>query len=570
MVPSPSSPESPFINSPRDTVIAEGPGVSGDRAVPTTSVLSAPTADNLEGGSSAESAIASDQRAPPSLQSDGNRLIPTAFNAPSREASVPPIMANATYGGAPYYGSMQPRGSSTESSVVSKHRTAPSLQVDDNRLTPTTFNAPSREPSVPPILVNAAYGGAPSYYGSMQPQPSLASSDPTYFRPQAPSPNPLSVPLGTAEAPNSLQGPAAASDAAHNMAYRHGGPYGHYLMHRPGPWSNFHVDPSYVNTSPIPSMQSLAPDNTMVTYGGVPILLPPPQPPQSLDVPGSFTSLDRRPLPIEPRVASIPSHPSSPLPTPSDSLAEPRDDIPEDAQAPGRPWYLNLTPPQGSIDRKGIEMANDSSLSPLSPPPPIATLPSFLAASTAQPSSNMSSPSHPGELELSNGTGDSVVGSSGIQKPNTGGRPSNESLGYIATAFQKVNEIWLDLSQMTGKSVTELRRRYEKSAKGASEHRNWNTYLKYFANNVAKESQRLNRPYDNTQEFRAACYAQYKSDVPDWQKALDAIFELEFSNEEKTIGQRKKEYEKYEKKINDLVCTLYLVSFISILIRTTS
>jgi hypothetical protein len=162
-----------------------------------------------------------------------------------------------------------------------------------------------------------------------------------------------------------------------------------------------------------------------------------------------------------------------------------------------------------------------------------------------------------------------IIGSSGIQKPSTGGRPTKQSLGVIAKAFEEINVIWADLSHMTGKSVTELRRRYEKSTKGASERRNWNIYLRYFAKNIEKESQRLNRPYDKTQEFRAACYAEYKKHVPEWEKALDTIFELEFSNEGKTIGQRKKEYEKYEKKINDLVL-LYVFSFGSMLIRTTS
>jgi hypothetical protein len=109
--------------------------------------LSAPGADTQEGGSSTESSVLSKQRATPSIQGDGNRLDAAAFNAPSREASVPPVV-NAAYGGAPsYYGSMQPHGSSAESSVVSKQRATPSLQGDANRLDPAAFNAPSREAS---------------------------------------------------------------------------------------------------------------------------------------------------------------------------------------------------------------------------------------------------------------------------------------------------------------------------------------------------------------------------------------------------------------------------------------
>jgi DNA mismatch repair ATPase MutS len=171
-------------------------------------------------------------------------------------------------------------------------------------------------------------------------------------------------------------------------------------------------------------------------------------------------------------------------------------------------------------------------------------------------------------MELS--TEDPVPGPSGIQKPSTGGRPSKESLGIIARAFKEMNEIWADLSNVTGKPIAELRRRYEKSTKGANEHRHWNTYLRYFSKNTKTESQRLNRPYENSQEFRSACYAQYKKDIPDWEKALDVIYELEFSMEEKTIGQRKKEYEKFEKRLNDLVCALGPLALILILIGILS
>lgn len=145
-VPSPSSPESPFVSSPRDKT--EGPDVSGDRAVPTMGVLSAPTVDNLEGGSS------------------------------------------------------------VESSVVSKQKGAPSVHGDGNRLTPTVLDVPSREASMPPILVNTGYGGAPPYYGGMQPLPPFIPSDVNYFPPHPPSPNPMSMPLGVVNAANPGQGPA--------------------------------------------------------------------------------------------------------------------------------------------------------------------------------------------------------------------------------------------------------------------------------------------------------------------------------------------------------------------------
>jgi hypothetical protein len=231
----------------------------------------------------------------------------------------------------------QEGGSSTESSVLSKQRATPSIQGDGNRLDAAAFNAPSREASVPPV-VNAAYGGAPSYYGSMQPHPGVA----------------------------------------HNMPYRYGAPYGYYSMHVPGgPWPNHHVDPLF-STSPIPSMLNLAPDNipaatstATATYRSTS---------QSLDVPRSSTLVDARPLPTEP----IPSMSNlAPDNTPAatsaatatyrstlQSLDVPRGSTLVDAwPLPTEPMSteqasidigLRLPPPQGLRNSEGVKMAGNS------------------------------------------------------------------------------------------------------------------------------------------------------------------------------------------------------------------
>jgi hypothetical protein len=262
----------------------------------------------------------------------------------------------------------------SESSTPSKPKAPTSVQGDANRLTPTAFNAPSREVSMPPIMVNGAYGSAPAYYGSMQPQASPES----YFRPYPPSPNPAAVPLGAAEALNPLQGLAAAPGVAHNMPYRYGAPYGYYSMHVPGgPWPNHHVDPLF-STSPIPSMLNLAPDNipaatstATATYRSTS---------QSLDVPRSSTLVDARPLPTEP----IPSMSNlAPDNTPAatsaatatyrstlQSLDVPRGSTLVDAwPLPTEPMSteqasidigLRLPPPQGLRNSEGVKMAGNS------------------------------------------------------------------------------------------------------------------------------------------------------------------------------------------------------------------
>jgi len=53
--------------------------------------------------------------------------------------------------------------------------------------------------------------------------------------------------------------------------------------------------------------------------------------------------------------------------------------------------------------------------------------------------------------------------------------------------------------------------------------------------------------------FRSQCYAQYKADHPNFQELLETYHALEMANTEMTVGQRKREVEKYEKKLRDMV-----------------
>jgi hypothetical protein len=134
-----------------------------------------------------------------------------------------------------------------------------------------------------------------------------------------------------------------------------------------------------------------------------------------------------------------------------------------------------------------------------------------------------------------------------------GGRPTTKALGLIEEGFNKITEIIEGLAEVTGKAASDLYRRLEKSRKGVSEGHLWNIYLHYFARHEEQEAARLNKPLERTQTFRSQCYAKYKVDNANFHELLETYQELEMAGTEMTVGQRKREVEKYEKKLRDMV-----------------
>jgi hypothetical protein len=77
--------------------------------------------------------------------------------------------------------------------------------------------------------------------------------------------------------------------------------------------------------------------------------------------------------------------------------------------------------------------------------------------------------------------------------------------------------------------------------------------LHYFARHEKEEAARINKTLKRTQAFRSQSYAQYKVDNANFQELLETYQELEMAGTEMTAGQRKREVEKYEKKLRDMV-----------------
>jgi hypothetical protein len=134
-----------------------------------------------------------------------------------------------------------------------------------------------------------------------------------------------------------------------------------------------------------------------------------------------------------------------------------------------------------------------------------------------------------------------------------GGRPTTKVLGFIDEGFSRIMAIIEELAEVTGKPPSDLYRRLEKSRKGSSDGQLWNIYLHYFARHEDEEAGRINKSLQRTQAFRSQCYAQYKADHPNFQELLETYHALEMANTEMTVGQRKREVEKYEKKLRDMV-----------------
>jgi hypothetical protein len=109
--------------------------------------------------------------------------------------------------------------------------------------------------------------------------------------------------------------------------------------------------------------------------------------------------------------------------------------------------------------------------------------------------------------------------------PKKAGRPSNKSLGLIATSFAEIDEIINGLASLTGMTRMQLVARWLADAKGPSSHTTWNSYLKYFAANKDIEAARVSSSNSTVHStaFRAQCYVKYQEDVPDWQERL-ALF----------------------------------------------
>jgi len=134
-----------------------------------------------------------------------------------------------------------------------------------------------------------------------------------------------------------------------------------------------------------------------------------------------------------------------------------------------------------------------------------------------------------------------------------GGRPTTKALGLIEEGFSKISEIIEGLAEVTGKPPSDLYRRLERTRKGSSDGHLWNIYLHYFARHEDEEAARIKKPLKRTQAYRSQCYAQYKVDHPNFQELLETYHELEMVAVELTVGQRKREVEKYEKKLRDMV-----------------
>jgi len=146
-----------------------------------------------------------------------------------------------------------------------------------------------------------------------------------------------------------------------------------------------------------------------------------------------------------------------------------------------------------------------------------------------------------------------------------GGRPTTKSLGLIEEGFSRIASIIEGLSEVTGKPPSNLYRRLEKARKGPSDGQLWNIYLHYFARHEQEEAARINKPLQRTQTFRSLCYAKYKEDNLHFQELLETYRELQMEDTGVTVGQRKREIEKYEKRLHDMVSPTTAVSFETIL-----
>ena len=68
-----------------------------------------------------------------------------------------------------------------------------------------------------------------------------------------------------------------------------------------------------------------------------------------------------------------------------------------------------------------------------------------------------------------------------------------------------------------------------------------------------KEAAQVGKPLKRSQAYQSLCYVQYKVDHQNFQELLKAYHELEIANIEMTVGHRKREVEKYEKKLEHMV-----------------
>jgi hypothetical protein len=156
-------------------------------------------------------------------------------------------------------------------------------------------------------------------------------------------------------------------------------------------------------------------------------------------------------------------------------------------------------------------------------------------------------------------TPDSTPGpSNAAKKP---GRPSNKSLGLIASTFNELDELINSLASQTGMTRMQLIARWLADAKGANSPTTWNTYLKYFAANKETKAARVsadNEPPHST-AFRSQCYAKYQEEVPDWQERLLLFEELEqFSAKGMTVAQRNRAFRKFNGKLKKLVSNIII------------
>ena len=167
----------------------------------------------------------------------------------------------------------------------------------------------------------------------------------------------------------------------------------------------------------------------------------------------------------------------------------------------------------------------------------------------ATPSEPRESPKHTPQDD----EGRESLATSPKPSPVAGGRPTKKTLSLIDEGFDRITEIIEGLAEATGKAPSDLYRRLEKSRKGTHEGKWWNIYLHYFARHEEEEAARIDEPLERTQSFRSLCYTQYKTDNPHFQEILETYRELHMADTEVTVGHRKREIERYERKMRDMV-----------------
>ncbi|KAF8055768.1 hypothetical protein FPV67DRAFT_1676298 [Lyophyllum atratum] len=156
------------------------------------------------------------------------------------------------------------------------------------------------------------------------------------------------------------------------------------------------------------------------------------------------------------------------------------------------------------------------------------------SAVTAEPWANSDGEGSDGEL-LDNNASQEKHKADG---PSPKGRPSSRDREVIAQTFVDVDALFLKASEVTGRTVTSLQKKYREHGREPSQASLWNRYQAYFSSNASEERERAGKPDGGARD----CWPSFR-DAPNHLEVLEFQEACDILEEEEPVRDRRRRFQ---------------------------